>query len=121
MVYAESAKVQDAFLVERVVIAEYLNQLPDDVKKYVLVDFDSIDSAFVETATIQFITSRDPNIQYITLDDLLMKPPDAKEKYVIIPVISSPGLHAELTDLIQVELKEEEINGITVISHGVGE
>jgi 4-amino-4-deoxy-L-arabinose transferase-like glycosyltransferase len=121
-VYASHPDVEAGFLVQYVELGEFLNQLPKSVEKYVFLNSDAIlDMTGLPASlnTIRFITSQDPSVHYVQVDDLSSKLIDPHGNYVILPLVEDPNLVYSLSFILQVDLELSVTDaGVFVIWHG---
>ena len=121
-VYASHPEVEEGFLVHYVEIGEFLNQVPQGVEKFVVLNIGRISDLTDRQAsinTIRFITSQDPTVHFIQEDDLVSEIVHPNGDYVIIPLDEDPNLLSSISDILQVKLEDTVTdNGVYVIWHG---
>lgn len=121
--YPSVPEINAAFSVDSVNIGEYLNQLPHDVEKYVLVNptnsSDSSEEIPFSAQTLFFITSKEYKIKFISLSNNLSEIENKSGKFVIVPLEYDPDLRSILSEEFQFDLEEFFTkDGIYLLSHG---
>ena len=121
-VYASHPEVEEGFLFNYVEIGEFINQLPQNVDKYVLLNADNPVDLKVQLPsvnTIRFITTQDPTVHYVQLDDLPAELTNPHGDYVILTLVQDTDLIFSLAEILQVDLHDSVTDaGVFVIWHG---